>query len=169
MTFWDGLTLVLAMVALAAILEFLYLILRPLKSQSPYVVDQRNQRVSGDLTGGVHSVRNKMGKLVINGVEIEGDVQNIQVKNGQVILDGKDFTGQVNAQGSNILEVRITEGWVNHVMADGAVNCKEVHGDVDAGGSVNCGNVGGDVDAGGSVNCGKVSGSIDAGGSVRHG
>lgn len=70
---------------------------------------------------------------------------------------------------SDRLEIRVLEGTIGELNADGSVNCNNVAGNVRAGGSVNCDNVGGDVSAGGSVNCDKVGGSVKAGGSVRIG
>jgi hypothetical protein len=138
-----------------------------------------------------------MGRVVINGVEIETDDLtgvNISVNDGVVSINGNAVTGKVtevkvDLQGT-LASLRVDRGQVTcenvagDVKAGNGVNCKDVQGsveagngvvcgnvggDVEAGNSVECGSVGGDVEAGGSVKCGEVHGDIDAGGSVRHG
>lgn len=104
-----------------------------------------------------------MATLTINGKRYTG--KNIEVINSRVIIDGievgNDFTSP--------LEVRVLEGFVQEIKADGSVMCGHVGGNVSAGGSVNCDAVDGNVSAGGSVNCDDVGGHINAGGSVRRG
>jgi len=103
-----------------------------------------------------------MANIIINGVPYVGD--RVEVRGGVVFVDGK----QAAQPTGTVLEVRVTEGVLQELIADGSVNCGEVRGNVTAGGSVNCDNVGGGVRAGGSVNCDTVGGNIMAGGSVRH-
>jgi len=104
-----------------------------------------------------------MGTIVINGQTFTGN--NVDIVGGRVIIDGVE---QMSGQ-SGILEIRVTEGTIHNLKADGSVNCLNVTGNVSAGGSVNCNDVGGNVAAGGSVNCDDVSGKVTAGGSVRMG
>lgn len=104
-----------------------------------------------------------MATIVINGQKFTGN--NVNIVGGRVIIDGVE---QLNGQ-SGVLEVRVTEGTLGELKADGSVTCGSVTGNVAAGGSVNCDDVGGNVSAGGSVNCDNVGGRISAGGSVRMG
>lgn len=101
-----------------------------------------------------------MAKVTINGVTYQGS--NISVQGSTVKIDGK----VIGSSFTSPLEVRVLEGVIGEITADGSVNCGDVAGSVEAGGSVNCDDVGGDVSAGGSVNCDSVAGSIKAGGSV---
>lgn len=104
-----------------------------------------------------------MAKVTINGDVVMGS--NIHIVGRRVIVDGKDLGKDFTSP----LEVRVLEGVINELHADGSVNCNDVAGSIRAGGSVNCDDVGGNVSAGGSVNCDNVSGSVAAGGSVRMG
>ena len=102
--------------------------------------------------------------IIINGIKIEGNgVHNIRVNGSTVTVNG-------NIVGSNFsgsIEVRVTEGDVANIEADGSVTAGNVTGNVAAGGSVRCENVGGDVSAGGSVKAEAIQGNISAGGSVK--
>jgi hypothetical protein len=100
--------------------------------------------------------------IVINGRTYSGN--SISINGGQITTDGLPHD-----RASGVVEIRITEGVVQHLTTDASVNCLNVSGDVHAGGSINCDSVQGSVTAGGSVNCDDVGGSIVAGGSVRHG
>lgn len=104
-----------------------------------------------------------MGTITINGKTFTGN--NVDVVGGRVIIDGVE---QMSGQ-SGVLEVRVLEGTIHNLKADGSVSCNNVTGNVAAGGSVNCDDVGGNVAAGGSVNCDNVGGKVSAGGSVRMG
>lgn len=113
-----------------------------------------------------------MGTINIGGVSITGN--DIQIKNGKVIVDGVEISGVVNTNGVSItsggtLEVRILEGRVENLRADGSIHCANVEGSVNAGGSVHAENVNGNASAGGSVTCGDVGGNASAGGSVKCG
>lgn len=103
--------------------------------------------------------------MTINGVSVTGN--NIELRNGVVYVDGVEIKGVQS--GGKIAEVRILEGIVHSVTADGSVAAGDVTGSVSAGGSVNCDNIGGNVSAGGSVNCDDIAGSVMAGGSIRRG
>lgn len=110
-----------------------------------------------------------MASLIIGGVKVTGN--NIEIRNGTVIVDGVVVSGVQTAAGSplsgnNAVEVRVLEGRVENLKADGSINAGNVEGDVQAGGSVNCDAVKGSVNAGGSVNCDDVGGNVSAGGSV---
>ena len=86
--------------------------------------------------------------IIINGIKIEGSgVQNIRVNGNTVTVNG-DIVG---TNFNNPLEVRITEGTVANIEADGSVHANDVTGNLSAGGSVYCGDVGGSLNAGGSV------------------
>jgi hypothetical protein len=106
-----------------------------------------------------------MATINIGGVKVTGN--NISIVNNKVYIDGNLMEGDPAVAGG-ILEVRILEGTVEHVSADGSVTAGSIKGNVSAGGSVTCDCVGGSLTAGGSVKCGRVGGSISAGGSVRH-
>lgn len=109
---------------------------------------------------------------------------SLSIVGGRVLVDGKEVSVDgVTGTNTRELIIRIENGSIGELKADGSVNCSDVtgsvdaggsiscdkvSGNVDAGGSVSCGDVTGDVDAGGSVRCGKVGGSVDAGGSIRH-
>lgn len=101
-------------------------------------------------------------------INIDGRVfsgRSVSIRNGVVTIDGARQDGTLSGQ----VEIKITEGVLERLEADGSVTCGEVRGDVMAGGSVRCGDVGGTVQAGGSITCGNVRGSLMAGGSVSHG
>lgn len=106
-----------------------------------------------------------MNSVTINGKTYRGS-GSISVVNGVVKIDGKRIDHGETPDG--ILHVKV-DGVLEHLEADGSVECGLVQGDVQAGGSVHCDDVDGTVQAGGSVHCGKVGGSIMAGGSVSHG
>lgn len=110
-----------------------------------------------------------MGTINIGGVTVSGN--NIQIFNGKVIVDGVEISGVNNTNGVSIstggvLEIRVLEGKIENLQADGSITCGDVGGNADAGGSIKCGDVGGSANAGGSVTCGDVGGSASAGGSV---
>jgi hypothetical protein len=104
-----------------------------------------------------------MASISINGSVVTG--RNIHINGRRVTVDGKDMGQDFTSP----LEVRVLEGVIEELRADGSVNCNNVTGSVHAGGSVNCDDVGRDVSAGGSVNCDNVGGKVAAGGSVRMG
>lgn len=104
-----------------------------------------------------------MASISINGDVVVG--RNIHISGKRVIVDGKD----IGKDFTSPLEVRVLEGSINELHADGSVNCNDVTGSIRAGGSVNCDYVGGNVSAGGSVNCDNVGGNVAAGGSIRMG
>lgn len=104
-----------------------------------------------------------MAKITVNGREVMGS--NLHIVGRRVMIDGKDLGEDYTSP----LEVRVLEGVIGDLHADGSVNCNDVAGSVRAGGSVNCDYVGGNVSAGGSVNCDNVGGNVAAGGSVRMG
>lgn len=113
-----------------------------------------------------------MATITIGGVTITGN--NIQIKNGVVTVDGVVVDGVQNTAGMSIsaggaVEIRVLEGRVENLNADGSINAGSVEGSVRAGGSVNCDAVKGSVSAGGSVNCDDVGGNVSAGGSVTCG
>ena len=122
--------------------------------------------IRGDQTGDVVG-RNPMGTFNISGRTFRGN--NISITNDRIVIDGKDVTDQYDIRPVGILEIRVLEGTIGSLTADGSVSCNDVTGDVSAGGSVKSGDVQGSVNAGGSVKCGAVGGSINAGGSVKHG
>lgn len=112
-----------------------------------------------------------MGTIKIGGVTVTGN--NIQILNGRVIVDGVEISGVNNTNGVSIasggtLEIRVLEGRVENLQADGSIYCGDIGGSASAGGSINCGDVDGKVSAGGSVNCGDVGGNVSAGGSVKY-
>ena len=124
-----------------------------------------------------------MGKIIVNGLEIEiPDGASVSIIDGEVSIDGKSVNKEeldaIN-KASNI----IIEGDVNNITTDksvkcrnvkgditceGSVHCDDVKGDVNADGSVQCDNVGGFVNADGSVQCDNVGGNVSAGGSIVH-
>ena len=113
-----------------------------------------------------------MATITIGGVKVTGD--NIEIRNGKVIVDGVEFDGVMNTAGVSItnggtLEVRVLEGRLGNLRADGSIHCENVEGSVNAGGSVHANNVTGNANAGGSVTCGDVGGNASAGGSVKCG
>lgn len=101
-----------------------------------------------------------MAKITINGVSYTGD--NVSIVGNSVVIDG---VTQSNTKGP--FEVRVIEGVLNSLNADGSVVCGAVAGSVTAGGSVTCDDVKGDVYAGVSLNCDDVGGNVKAGGSVN--
>lgn len=107
-----------------------------------------------------------MNKITINGKTFTG-VGSVTVSNNRVMINGKSVDYGKAEDG--ILEVKVLEGTIEHLEADGSVVCNDVRGSVQAGGSVSCKSVGGTIQAGGSVNCGEVGGSVIAGGSVSYG
>lgn len=102
-----------------------------------------------------------MGTITIDGRTFQGN--SVQIRNGVVRIDGVAQEGTV----SGVVEVRVIEGVLGLLEADGSVICGDVGGNVSAGGTVHCNTVSGHVSAGGSVHCDKVLGAINAGGSVR--
>jgi len=103
-------------------------------------------------------------KIVINSQEFDVVGSSIVSKGGQIIVDGNVVVGGLSGT------VKIEwKGELASLRADGAVNCEDVHGNVDAGGSVTCQKVTGSVDAGGSVTCENIGGNVDAGGPVSCG
>jgi hypothetical protein len=104
-----------------------------------------------------------MATIIIDGRTFSG--RSVSIINSKVTIDGVVQDGSL----SDVVEIRITEGVLQELNCDAAVNCGEVRGNVRAGGSVNCDNVGGSVNASGSVNCGNVGGGVNAGGSARYG
>jgi hypothetical protein len=104
-----------------------------------------------------------MATIIIDGRTFSG--RSVSIINSKVTIDGVVQDGSL----SGVVEIRITEGVLQELNCDAAVNCGEVRGNVRAGGSVNCDNVGGSVNASGSVNCGNVGGGVNAGGSARYG
>lgn len=111
----------------------------------------------------------KMATINIGGVSVSG--KNIEIKNNQVFVDGVQIVGSLNTNGASIstggtLEIRVIEGCIENLRADGSIHCGDIAGSADAGGSIRCGDVGGSANAGGSVTCGDVGGSASAGGSV---
>lgn len=110
-----------------------------------------------------------MATIKIGGVSVTGN--NIEIRNGVVTVDGVVIEGVQNTSGASIstggaVEVRVLEGRVENLKADGSIVAANVEGSVQAGGSVNCDAVDGSVSAGGSVNCDDVRGNVSAGGSV---
>lgn len=113
-----------------------------------------------------------MATINIGGVKVTGD--NIEIRNGKVIVDGVEISGVQNTAGVSItsggtLEVRVLEGRLGNLRADGSIHCENVEGSVNAGGSVHANDVNGNASAGGSVTCGDVGGNASAGGSVKCG
>lgn len=107
-----------------------------------------------------------MATIKINGVTYSGN--NIEVIGTSVSIDGKPVDGTFKSP----LEVRVVEGVLHELKADGSVICGHVTGNVTAGGSVNCDDIDGNVTAGGSVNADEITNpkaTIMAGGSVRIG
>lgn len=102
-----------------------------------------------------------MAHIVINGQHYSGD--RVEVRGNVVLIDGQ---AAETVKGVKILEVRVVEGVLGNLVADGSVTCWNVRGNVTAGSHVNCDDVGGHVSAGGSVNCDDVGGNVLAGGSV---
>ena len=100
----------------------------------------------------------------IGGISVSG--HNVSITNGQIKVDGIVIEGAGVQNG--ILEIRIVEGVIENLSADGSVKANQIKGNVSAGGSITCDCVGGSINAGGSVKCGRVGGHINAGGSVRH-
>lgn len=107
-----------------------------------------------------------MGIIRIGNLSVSGN--NLVIQNGKVYIDGKLVEGAEDHAENKILEVRIVEGTVESLTADGNVVALGVHGSVSAGGNVKTDSVGGSVNAGGNVNCGRIGGSVNAGGNVRH-
>lgn len=102
--------------------------------------------------------------IYIDGRRFDGNT--IEIRNGRVKIDGKLQDGEL----SGTVEIKLTEGTLASLAADGDVTCNDVRGNVSAGGSVRCNNIGGTLQAGGSVNAaGKAGGPIMAGGSVSIG
>lgn len=105
-----------------------------------------------------------MASFTIDGKVFSG--RSITIRNGIVTIDGVVQDGTLHGQ----VEIKVTEGIIERLEADGSVTCGEVRGNVSAGGSVHCENVCGNVSAGGSVSAsGHLGKSISAGGSVRVG
>ena len=102
--------------------------------------------------------------IIINGIRIEGNgVHNISI-------NGKTVTVNSNVIGTdfkNPLEVRVLEGAVANIEADGSVHAGKVTGNVSAGGSVHAEDIGGNVSAGGSVKANDIAGNVSAGGSIK--
>jgi hypothetical protein len=107
-----------------------------------------------------------MAKLNIGGISVTGN--DISIIDNKIYIDGKLMEDVPTVSQNGILEVKITEGVLENLSADGSVTAGSVKGNINAGGSVNCDCVGGSVNAGGSVRCGRVGGSVSAGGSIRH-
>lgn len=105
-----------------------------------------------------------MATITLNGAAFSG--QNIVIRDNQIFVDGE--LAEAPKRADQILEVRIVEGTVASLTADGSVTAHDIKGSVSAGGSVKCNCVGGAVSAGGSVNCGRVGGAVSAGGNIRH-
>lgn len=101
--------------------------------------------------------------IKING-KVYPDGNSVSVINGQVTIDGVLVEGDEPLTGVVKIEV---DGDLKNLTTDASVNCKSVHGNVEAGGSVHCENIKGDADAGGSIHCDNVGGDADAGGSVK--
>lgn len=113
-----------------------------------------------------------MASINIGGVQVTGN--NIEIRNGKVIVDGVviegvNNTNGVSISGGGVLEVRVLEGRVENLKADGSITCGNVEGSANAGGSVRCDDVKGNANAGGSITCGDVGGNASAGGSVKCG
>lgn len=109
-----------------------------------------------------------MAKVSLNGRSFSGG--NISIVGSKVYIDGKLVEGDLGIV-NNTLDVKITEGTLNSLEADGSVDVADgvrILGSVSAGGSVDCDCVGGSVSAGGSIRCGRIGGSASAGGSIRH-
>ncbi len=108
-------------------------------------------------------------RININGVDFVVG-RNVTINGTTVMVDGKIVDANVSASQQK-LEVRVLEGTIENLRADGSVSCGDVTGSINCGGSANVdGNVGGSVNSGGSANIdGSVGGSISAGGSVRVG
>lgn len=108
-----------------------------------------------------------MNRVTIDGKTYTSETNiDVTVRNGQVVYNG-DVVG--NVSNNNKVEIRVLEGTIHKLEADGAVNCNDVTGNVSAGGSVNCDNIGGNANAGGSINCDDIGGNANAGGSIRRG
>jgi hypothetical protein len=107
-----------------------------------------------------------MAIFTLNGHTFTGG--SVRVRDNEIWVDGKLVDAGASGE-PRVLEVRILEGRINDLSADGYVTCGAVEGDVSAGGYVTCGAVGGDVSAGGYVRCGNVGGDVSAGGYVRRG
>lgn len=106
-----------------------------------------------------------MATMKIGGIKVTGN--SISIQNSKIYIDGKLMEDNPIVT-DGILEVKIIEGVVENLSADGSVTAGAVKGNISAGGSIDCDCVGGGVKAGGSVKCGRVGGTIQAGGSVRH-
>lgn len=107
-----------------------------------------------------------MATFTLNGRTFTG--ASVCVRDNEIWVDGNLVeAGPSNTQ--RVLEVRVLEGRINDLSADGYITCGAVEGDVSAGGYVTCGAVGGDVSAGGYVRCGTVGGDVSAGGYIRKG
>lgn len=109
-----------------------------------------------------------MASFSMNGRSFTGG--NIKIVGNKVYIDGRLVEGDLGTS-SNTLDVRITEGTLQSLEADGSVEVADgvkILGSVSAGGSVDCDCVGGSVNAGGSIRCGRIGGSANAGGSIRH-
>lgn len=78
-----------------------------------------------------------MATINIGGRVFSG--RSVSIRNGVVTIDGVRQDGTLSGQ----VEIKITEGVLERLEADGSVTCGEVRGDVMAGGSVRCGDVGG--------------------------
>ena len=107
-----------------------------------------------------------MASIKIGGIALTGN--DISIINNKIYIDGKLVEDDSIVAKNGILEVKITEGVVENLSADGSVSAGSVKGNINAGGSINCDCVGGSVNAGGSVRCGRVGGNVQAGGSIRH-
>lgn len=113
-----------------------------------------------------------MASMNIGGVQVTGD--KIEVRGGTVYVDGIAISGISNTNGVSImsggtLEVRVLEGRLAELKADGSVHCGNVEGNASAGGSLHCDNIGGNANAGGSLKAENVRGNVNAGGSVKIG
>ena len=106
-----------------------------------------------------------MGTIQIGATKYVGS--KIQEAGGKLYIDGK-LVEDARPNRDGILEIRIVEGTVENVTADGAVTAGSVKGSIKAGANVICDCVGGSVTANGNVNCGRVGGSVNAGKSARH-
>lgn len=105
-----------------------------------------------------------MNKITINGLTISGN--HIRVQGNEVFIDGSRLSGLeiVNQK----LEIRILEGVLESLTADGSVYCGDITGPVSAGNHVTCNNVGGNISAGNYVKVeGDVMGDTTAGNYVK--
>lgn len=107
-----------------------------------------------------------MATVKIGGVSFSGS--NLDIIGGKVYIDGREIEQAALSAKDGILEVRIVEGVVETLRADGNVTAGAVKGSVHAEGNVTCDCVGGSVHSEGNVRCGRVGGSITAEGNVRH-